>query len=41
MVKHIAFTMYPVTDMTRARQFYEEMLGLRLTHHETHVEWAE
>ncbi len=31
MVKHIAFTLYPVTNMSRARQFYEETLGLRLT----------
>ena len=28
MVKHIAFTVYPVTDMARARVFYEEDLGL-------------
>lgn len=28
MVKHIAFTMYPVKDMARARKFYEEALGL-------------
>lgn len=41
MIKHIAFTMYPVIDMARARRFYEEMLGLRLTRHETHVEWVE
>ncbi|MBI5631119.1 MAG: VOC family protein [Elusimicrobia bacterium] len=31
MVKHIAFTMYPVKDMPRARQFYEGGLGLKLT----------
>ncbi len=31
MVKHIAFTMYPVKDMARARKFYEEDLGLTLT----------
>lgn len=31
MIKHIAFTMYPVVDMTRARRFYEEDLGLRVT----------
>lgn len=29
MVKHIAFTVYPVTDMTRARAFYEGDLGLK------------
>lgn len=28
MVKHIAFTVYPVTDMVRARAFYEGDLGL-------------
>ena len=28
MIKKIAFTMYPVTDMARARKFYEEELGL-------------
>lgn len=27
-VKHIAFTMYPVKDMARARKFYAEGLGL-------------
>ena len=31
MVKHIAFTMYPVKDMKRARRFYEKALGLKLT----------
>lgn len=30
-VKHIAFTMYPVKDMARARRFYEDDLGLELT----------
>lgn len=29
-VKHIAFTVYPVKDMARARSFYEQDLGLRL-----------
>lgn len=28
MVKKVAFTMYPITDVTRARKFYEETLGL-------------
>ena len=28
-VKGIAYTVYPVTDMSRARQFYEGSLGLR------------
>ena len=31
MIKHIAFTMYSVTDMKRARKFYEEDLGLEVT----------
>ncbi len=29
MVKHIAFTVYPVTDIVRARAFYEDDLGLK------------
>jgi predicted enzyme related to lactoylglutathione lyase len=28
MFKKVAFTMYPVTDVARARRFYEETLGL-------------
>lgn len=28
MFNKVAFTMYPVTDMARARAFYEETLGL-------------
>lgn len=28
MLKKIAFTMYPVQDIDRARKFYEETLGL-------------
>jgi predicted enzyme related to lactoylglutathione lyase len=31
MVKHIAFTLYPVSDMARARKFYEQGLGLAVT----------
>ena len=30
-VRHIAFTMYPVKVMGRARRFYEDGLGLKLT----------
>ncbi len=42
MIKHIAFTVYPVTDMARARQFYEEVLGLRKARREAHeFEWVE
>lgn len=29
MFKKVAFTMYPVTNVTRARKFYEETLGLK------------
>jgi predicted enzyme related to lactoylglutathione lyase len=29
MLKSIAFIMYPVRDVVRARQFYEETLGLK------------
>ncbi|MEK7388325.1 MAG: VOC family protein [Elusimicrobiota bacterium] len=39
-VKHIAFTMYPVKDMARARRFYEEDLGLKLTNN-YRDEWVE
>jgi predicted enzyme related to lactoylglutathione lyase len=28
MLKKVAFTMYPVRNVARARQFYEEILGL-------------
>ena len=42
MIRHIAFTLYPVRDMARARGFYEETLGLRLTRREAHeFEWVE
>lgn len=42
MIKHIAFTVYPVTDMARARRFYEEVLGLRMARREAHeFEWVE
>jgi predicted enzyme related to lactoylglutathione lyase len=29
MIEHVAFVMYPVTDMERAAAFYERGLGLR------------
>ena len=42
MIKHIAFTLYPVTDMARARRFYEDTLGLCLTRREVReFEWVE
>jgi predicted enzyme related to lactoylglutathione lyase len=31
-ILEIAFTGYPVTDLPRARQFYEETLGLKVSH---------
>lgn len=40
MIKHVAFFVYPVSDMARARQFYEGILGLKLEHnYEDH--WLE
>ena len=42
MIKHIAFTMYPMADMARARRFYEDTLGLRLMRREaSEFEWVE
>lgn len=31
MIKKIAFTMYSVRDMAKARKFYEQLLGLKMT----------
>ena len=39
-VKGIAFTLYPVTDMARARRFYEDELGLRVAE-DIRGEWIE
>lgn len=42
MIKRIAFTLYPVTDMARARRFYEDTLGLDVTRREAReFEWVE
>ena len=30
MINHIAFTVYPVSNVTQSRQFYEGVLGLKL-----------
>lgn len=30
-VRHIAFTLYPAKDIRRARRFYEQALGLKMT----------
>src|SRR5277367_3365704 len=31
MIKSIAFTVYPVSDVARARHFYENVLGLKVS----------
>jgi len=31
MIKSIAFTVYPVSDVARARRFYEDVLGLKVS----------
>src|ERR1700687_3767943 len=36
MFKKVAFTMYPVTDVPRARKFYEETLGLKVSKASSH-----
>jgi predicted enzyme related to lactoylglutathione lyase len=41
MVKRIAFTMYPVVDMARARRFYEDDLGLVPTSDFVNGQWVE
>ena len=43
-VTEIAFSCYPVTDMSRARKFYEGVLSLKATHHAGEpggMEWTE
>lgn len=42
-VKHVAFTVLPVTNIERARAFYENVFGLRPTKQfsSTHGEWIE
>ncbi|MBI3552817.1 MAG: VOC family protein [Elusimicrobia bacterium] len=40
-VKHIAFTVYPVKDMARARKFYEDALGLKLGGDYAGGQWIE
>ena len=43
MIKKVAFTLYPVTDVARAREFYEGVLGLEagLTGGEGEQHWIE
>ena len=40
MIESIAFLTYAVTDLKAARHFYEDILGLKLTH-EAGGEWFE
>ena len=41
MFKKVAFTMYSVTDMARAKSFYEETLGLPLAKESVSGKWIE
>lgn len=41
MIKKIAFTMYPVLDMIRARYFYEQTLGLTVGNVIAEGAWVE
>lgn len=41
MIKKVAFTMYPVLDMKRARHFYESLLGLKTGHISADGAWVE
>jgi predicted enzyme related to lactoylglutathione lyase len=41
VVKYIAFTMYPVKDMARARRFYEQDLGLTVSSVHVQGAWVE
>ena len=40
MITSIAFTVYPVSNMERARAFYEHVLGLHVSHNYQDV-WVE
>jgi len=40
MITSIAFTVYPVTDITRSRNFYEDVLGMTLSNN-FRDEWLE
>ena len=41
MLQKVAFTMYPVADMPRARAFYEETLGLGPSSNGASSPWVE
>ena len=43
MIKKVAFTMYPVVDLARARDFYENTLGMEVgnVYEHEHGSWVE
>jgi predicted enzyme related to lactoylglutathione lyase len=43
MFRKVAFTMYPATDVPRARKFYEEVFGLKVGSNGNHggIWWVE
>ena len=41
MFRKVAFTMYPVTDLARAREFYEQTLGFPVSSAPAGVPWIE
>jgi len=43
MIKKVAFTMYPVKDLSRARNFYENTLGIKVGNIYAHKDgsWVE
>jgi predicted enzyme related to lactoylglutathione lyase len=41
IIKNIAFVAIPVTDIPRARKFYEEVLGLRVSDEMMGGKWVE
>ena len=41
MYKKVAFTIYPALDIKRAKKFYEEVLGLKMTQEYQNGRWIE
>lgn len=41
MYKKVAFTVYPALDIARARKFYEDVLGLKVTEEYQGGRWIE
>src|SRR5687768_1567165 len=41
MIRKVAFTMYPVENLERARSFYENVLGLKLSKLSAGGQWVE